>query len=829
MVETIHYRPNRSDYHAPVQEDDVTWIVEPKEDGALYVYTPGPNAGIQKLGLTVKQLAEEFSPYASDDPPAVYTAEKKSTLYTLNAKNGRVLKKFSSGSLLNAEEHSCKPATGLEALDDDDECTSSGTLIIGQTEYTVNIQNSLTGEPICRIRYFEWTPNNRDRDLHSQYLTTMDNKYIYSRHDGGVFALEDTRHISMQKQRPLYQSKLSSPVVRVYDVARPYDTEISDASLIVLPQPVRTIQLEDNLQNVFVNCTESGSWYAMSESRYPTVTLGVSKAQCYNSEWDDDLLKWSGGGPFAPKAELVGVHTLSGFDGRRQSIPTISSSESPEPVVDRIPADRADAAVSQLDVQKSRPWYISLQETWLSVLVASVILLAAGGFLAPIVSQHTLQKKPIGIAEAHQPLLDVAEPFSANGQPQLSTVDDRRVTFAAPEEGIAPSDRALVGIQEDVGDPPSNPVTEANGEPVKPKKKAHRGQRGGRKRRKSRIDGDDQDEDPVGQIVEEVKRIGQEQPLQPDEITITEDGITGMSSVKQINSLIIREDRTLGHGSGGTFVFEGTFEGRDVAVKRMLLEFYELASQEVALLQQSDDHPNVIRYYCQQKDTNFLYIAVELCQASLWDLYENDTVSLGLDEERKTGLIHQINRDVPRALYQLAAGLNHLHSLRIIHRDIKPQNILVAYPKKNQTSGPRFVISDFGLCKTLPENMSTLRGTTGIAGTVGWKAPELILQPKDSDGRQSSSGPSGDSSSNNEAGAQGVKRAVDIFSLGCVFFYVLTNGSHPFDDDEGWMQVRELNIKKNKYNFSKLDSLGDDCEEPISLISWMLNPKPEHR
>jgi serine/threonine-protein kinase/endoribonuclease IRE1 len=267
---------------------------------------------------------------------------------------------------------------------------------------------------------------------------------------------------------------------------------------------------------------------------------------------------------------------------------------------------------------------------------------------------------------------------------------------------------------------------------------------------------------------------------------------------------------------------------RDVAVKRMLPQYFGLAEQEVKLLQESDLHPNVIRYFDDEKDENFLYIAVELCQASLWDLYRDGRPG---DEQtpEQASLFNEINLDVPRALYQLALGVNHLHSLRIIHRDIKPQNILIAYPQRNQKSGPRLVISDFGLCKTLPDNASTLLGATGNAGTVGWKAPELILQPKELEARQNSNtGHSRESSSSNDPVSQGVKRAVDIFSLGCVFFYVLTNGSHPFDDDEGWMQIRELNIKKNKHNFSRLRA-WDDSEEPIQLISWMLENNPEMR
>lgn len=260
-------------------------------------------------------------------------------------------------------------------------------------------------------------------------------------------------------------------------------------------------------------------------------------------------------------------------------------------------------------------------------------------------------------------------------------------------------------------------------------------------------------------------------------------------------------------------------------MKRMLPQYFGLAEQEVKLLQESDLHPNVIRYFDDEKDENFLYIAVELCQASLFDLYKDGRPGEELTEAQQR-LVNDINANARHALYQLANGLNHLHSLRIIHRDIKPQNILIAHPQKNKT-GTRLVISDFGLCKTLPDNVSTLIGTTGNAGTVGWKAPELITQPKEI-ANGSSTGISRDSSSSTDPVAQGVKRAVDIFSLGCVFFYVLTNGCHPFDDDEGWMQIREYNIKKEKANLKQL-RLGDDSEEPYHLIQWMLKTRPEDR
>ena len=110
---------------------------------------------------------------------------------------------------------------------------------------------------------------------------------------------------------------------------------------------------------------------------------------------------------------------------------------------------------------------------------------------------------------------------------------------------------------------------------------------------------------------------------------------------------------------------KGTWGGRPVAVKRLLSDFTRLASQEVKLLQASDDHPNVIRYYCQERRDNFLYIALDLCQATLHDLFLRK-----LSEPP-----HELHKllEPKKALVQVTAGLKHLHDMNIIHRDIKPQ------------------------------------------------------------------------------------------------------------------------------------------------------------
>jgi serine/threonine-protein kinase/endoribonuclease IRE1 len=217
-----------------------------------------------------------------------------------------------------------------------------------------------------------------------------------------------------------------------------------------------------------------------------------------------------------------------------------------------------------------------------------------------------------------------------------------------------------------------------------------------------------------------------------------------------------------------------------------------------------------------------LYIALERCAASLADVVEKPHTYADLATAGK--------KDLPGVLYQITNGISHLHNLRIVHRDLKPHNILVNMGKDNR---PRLLVSDFGLCKKLEGGQSSFGATTGrAAGTSGWRAPELLL---DDDARDSASavGESTHSGSGSLLVSADVlpnrraTRAIDIFSLGLVFFYVLTNGSHPFDCGDRYM--REVNIRKGNYNLKPLDSLGDFAYEAKDLIGAMLCANPKRR
>ena len=291
---------------------------------------------------------------------------------------------------------------------------------------------------------------------------------------------------------------------------------------------------------------------------------------------------------------------------------------------------------------------------------------------------------------------------------------------------------------------------------------------------------------------------------------------------------------TSGFGSHGTVVFKGDLQGRAVAVKRLLKSFVTLAQREVTLLTESDSHPNVIRYYYQESHSDFLYIALELCPASLADVVERPDLHRSISDYFN-----------PRkALVQITRGLRHLHELKIIHRDIKPQNILIALPKRGKDPGShRMLISDFGLCKKLEFDQTSFLPSVGgaqAAGTVGWRAPEILRGDVklDEEGMstsdehsQSSRGSvatlSGSQSHGSNAKRPGTRltKSVDIFALGCLYYYTLTNGNHPYGD----RFERESNIMKDVKNLDGLESFGEEGTEAVNLIEQMLDTDASKR
>lgn len=437
----------------------------------------------------------------------------------------------------------------------------------------------------------------------------------------------------------------------------------------------------------------------------------------------------------------------------------------------------------------------------------------------------------------------------------------KKVTIVTPDDSQDTQDTlvdnaaTILGGQETTDKSPDDEDSELLTTKKKRKRGSRGGKRGGRGRRTANKD-DDEEITETTDINKETDEKSDQTEEEDDTIAPTEvqpadsgptETIQTKSLVKnvirpsiqmkklQIDNNLVISDNILGYGSHGTVVYEGSFENRPVAVKRMLLDFYDIANHEVRLLQESDDHPNVVRYFCSQSSETekFLYIALELCVCSLEDIIEK------LRSYPKTLWIDMSTySDV---LLQLASGLNYLHSLKIVHRDLKPQNILVGETTKRNAklksalTSIRLLISDFGLCKKLDADQSSFRATAqhAASGTSGWRAPELLLHHELSEISPDTISSIGSTSRHSirdgsQTTGQGKRltKAIDIFSLGCVYYYILSGGGHPFGD----RYMREGNIIRGEYDLRPLSEYCPyDYVEATDLIKSMISFNPRDR
>ncbi|KAH8194990.1 hypothetical protein TruAng_010845 [Truncatella angustata] len=829
-VETIHHRPNTTflDEDSRLPHDDYVWAIEPSHTGPVYVWMSSAHgSGLMSAGFTMKQLVDEYSPYAVHDPPVVYTGDKKTTMYILNAAKGQVLRWYGQGEGQVAPVATCFQPTGFVDADME-EC--AGTIALSRTEYTVNIHHQDDGRLVATLRYREWGPNAFDNDLHRQYSSTRDNRYLTSRHDGRLYALDDSADLQS------ISVAFPAPVARVFDIARPQDVPRGgNPELVLLPQPAPPITERESARartsSIYLNKTETGSWYALSGTLYPLV-VDAPRATV-NLRDEDDLDKYSNE---IRDDSLVGTHSLGSFTGDEfvqgapqwPSLPALPGPESNAAMpkntsTGSLPSDKTPGLKRSVSI-KSMPSYVvtsvkQLFENPILYLIALSILALWYKTRSAHVTVHELRGRksldatyqpvePIKIHDQTSAVDELLEPPSLPKVPEPSQEDqaveiednnkqEAHNTIPAPETWSKEQDQERVQVPQ----PDLQPTTESP-----EKKKAHRGRRGGVKHRKKNRDPSSHQDaklvevDPVAQVDQMVE--AREPQLNPNIKSIGKADDISVGGF-EINGLKVDLDEQLGMGSNGTVVFPGTFHGREIAVKRMLHEFNDLATRETKLLLESDNHPNVIQYYAIHRDKTFLYIALERCQASLADIIDKPHMF--------KELAHAGERDIPNVLLQIANG-----------------NILVTVAKDGK---PRLVVSDFGLCKKLDGAQSSFGHTaTRPAGTSGWRAPELLAEEDARENPTSMASTHSESSvlMGGESGPnRRATRAIDIFSLGLVFFYVLTKGSHPFDCGDRYM--REVNIRKGHLNLQPLDVLGDFAFEARDLIGAMLRTDPRSR
>ncbi|KAL0279827.1 UNVERIFIED_CONTAM: hypothetical protein PYX00_001306 [Menopon gallinae] len=222
----------------------------------------------------------------------------------------------------------------------------------------------------------------------------------------------------------------------------------------------------------------------------------------------------------------------------------------------------------------------------------------------------------------------------------------------------------------------------------------------------------------------------------------------------------------LGAGAQGA-VFSGKFRGEIVAVKKVR----EQKETDIKTLRKLN-HPNIVKFkgVCTQEP--FFWIVMEYCPAGT--LYN---------------ILKSGEQVPPKKLVswskQIAAGMNYLHSHKIIHRDLKSPNVLIGV-------GEVMKISDFGTSREWNEKSTIM----SFAGTVAWMAPEVILHEPCSE-------------------------KVDVWSYGVVLWELLT-GEPPYKD------VEETCILYGVGSKSMTLHIPETCPEGFRILMtqcWSIKPR----
>lgn len=252
--------------------------------------------------------------------------------------------------------------------------------------------------------------------------------------------------------------------------------------------------------------------------------------------------------------------------------------------------------------------------------------------------------------------------------------------------------------------------------------------------------------------------------------------------------------KLLGHiGAGGmssVYLAEHTLMRRLRAIKVLprnrvddssYLERFHREAQATAAL----DHPNIVRAYDVDNQGKTHYLVMEYVPG-------RDLMTI----VKEDGPLEYLQ--AAKYIYESALGLQHAHDVSMVHRDVKPANLLV----DEQDS---IKILDMGLA-LMDEDQSELAGLTDkhnekVLGTADYLAPEQALNSHEIDGR------------------------ADVYGLGCTLYYLLT-GHPPFP--EGSLAQR---IAKHQSTIPPdIRIARPDCPETLGSICFkMLQKNPDHR
>lgn len=237
----------------------------------------------------------------------------------------------------------------------------------------------------------------------------------------------------------------------------------------------------------------------------------------------------------------------------------------------------------------------------------------------------------------------------------------------------------------------------------------------------------------------------------------------------------------VGRGTYGTVYKAQNVQNKEIiAVKKIQLSTGDegipaTAIREIALLKELD-HRNIIKLYDVLHSEQCLTMIFEYCD---WDLYRYmASRSIPLSKE-----------EIISFVYQMLLALEYIHKKHIIHRDVKPQNMLVN--KKNELK-----LADFGLARS---TFIPVRSLSTEVITLWYRPPEILLNIHD------------------------YGFAVDIWSAGCVLVEMIT-GQPLFECEDCKSMLTEIS---KIFGAMKLINAFPDFEKTCPLTSEIKQTKPQ--